>query len=423
MVTHFCKLNKVFVICFLFSMALMQQRARAESFNFYEQKCTEAAELGCKANLVVGTTCLVAAQGACKEFERIQHCGWQAAFLGLPIWTCEVVNGACKTYEQVCTEFNKVCNAGYKEVCKSTLRPFSQIKDELVWVAYQQYMQNIGSRNKGPLHTSVIALLQPFYQSDLRKVTVSVGKSSLGDGMTDCYDVHFPSDTLVRALQQGVHLISNKERQWVLHELKHADQCTALGGRKKYAIMWFGQLEITSNFRPDLIVADFLTTLNNKSMRSVHDAMPMEKDAERFAEEHIHKIQQASLEIEINKIVNAKVPTMKSAVVKSTNATMEIIATDTCTLSGRHSASSVQSCVVDLELIYTDVLGIINDDISRGEKYYADRYLKVNLERRKAACAALKATGRNIEMAKNNYEHCIIKSNLVIRRFVRSARE
>ncbi|MDA0737515.1 MAG: hypothetical protein O2999_14275 [Nitrospirae bacterium] len=55
-------LKSLFILGFLLSFS----HTGLADFNFYEEKCEEVAELGCKEPLVPGPKCLVTAQGACK---------------------------------------------------------------------------------------------------------------------------------------------------------------------------------------------------------------------------------------------------------------------------------------------------------------------------------------------------------------------
>src|SRR5262245_7657340 len=112
----------------------------------------------------------------------------------------------------------------------NTVRPFDDIKNELTWLVYQEY--------------SIIDRLQEYYKTDLRMIRISKGSGMGGEAITDCTHIRFPEGSLVQSLHQGTLLAEDKDNlRWLLHELRHSDQCSNIGGRKQYANMWFRQFE------------------------------------------------------------------------------------------------------------------------------------------------------------------------------------
>jgi len=97
------------------------------------------------------------------------------------------VNGACREYEKRCEEYEQVCKAGYKKACKNVVRPFDDIKNELTWLVYQEYMSQLGDENGGPLSDYFTTRLQEFYKTDLRVIRISKGKGLGGEGNNGLY--------------------------------------------------------------------------------------------------------------------------------------------------------------------------------------------------------------------------------------------
>lgn len=64
---------------------------------------------------------------------------------------------------------------------------------------------------------------------------------------------------------------------WLLHELQHYNQCKRIGGRDHYALMWFRDLGNT--------------LLKSGILKTIHDRMPMEKEAISSADTLCKQIQ------------------------------------------------------------------------------------------------------------------------------------
>jgi hypothetical protein len=97
--------------------------------------------------------------------------------------------------------------------------------------------------------------------------------------MTDCSNIYFPSGSGMIDMIENGKLFDEKYKddlKWLLHELTHCEQCEALGGRDAYAATWFGELAATT-------ITQLILNPGNVNEKLLHDAMPMEKEAEQKA--------------------------------------------------------------------------------------------------------------------------------------------
>ena len=99
---------------------------------------------------------------------------------------------------------------------------------------------------------------------------------------TDCAVTWFNSQPYVDALAAAG---PNADYFWLLHELTHVEQCTAIGGRERYANRWWNEMTtaattrgVTINFNqtPEALAAQI-----GAVFAQVHDIMPMEIAASR----------------------------------------------------------------------------------------------------------------------------------------------
>jgi len=283
------------ILPFIFFALFLQPCFVNAEFDFYHEDCTRVAANGCAAPLVQGPKCLVTAQGPCKEYEKIRECDWeQSAPVGLPQWKCVHVKGACVAYEQVCERYEKICTAGYRKVCNKTLKPYVEIRDELAWAIYQPYMRHIGSNNKKPLQRSIVSELQPYFQTDLKNITVASGAPPATTGITDCSALYFPDVSVVDALVNGKAITSDNSLRSVLHAFRHTEHCSKMGGRKKYAAAWFSRIDITMRPRIDLVIKETLDKLSSRGSNYLHAVMPMEADASNFALKYLDIVKKAT---------------------------------------------------------------------------------------------------------------------------------
>jgi hypothetical protein len=87
-------------------------------------------------------------------------------------------------------------------------------------------------------------------------------------GITDCNKAYFSNSTFVSKAANG-DLTSDEDFFLLFHEMQHYVQCTNAGGRNAYALRWFGELGTT--------------VLTTQDPFAIHDAMPMEGDADMVA--------------------------------------------------------------------------------------------------------------------------------------------
>ena len=147
-------------------------------------------------------------------------------------------------------------------------------------VAYQSYFKAIGSGvNLHPLHERWRTELAPYFDHDLKPIRVGVSKPLGNTAITDCSTIYWPEGTgIVKKLADGTDLTEN-ELRWALHELTHTEQCHEAGSRNGYAYLWFSQLS-----GPTLAqITSHLSDPAKMSHRNIHDALPMEKDADKKA--------------------------------------------------------------------------------------------------------------------------------------------
>jgi len=149
--------------------------------------------------------------------------------------------------------------------------------------AYQAYFAAIDAgADMRRLPYAVKQKLEPHY-SGLNLDRVWYGESRYlvipDTAMTDCSRMYFPSDSGIIGIIEKGHLFEKKYRDdlhWLLHELTHSQQCQAQGGRDEYAKLWFGDLAAVT-------ITQLLIDPRNVNDRMLHDAMPMEKNAEQNA--------------------------------------------------------------------------------------------------------------------------------------------
>jgi hypothetical protein len=146
-----------------------------------------------------------------------------------------------------------------------------------LWDLYRAYMAVMGSGVA--LHSLpevYVEELQPrFPNVDLRGVRFGYSSSQpAGNATTDCNVVYFNDAGFVTRLRRA-ELSLSEEWDWLLHELRHTEQCAEIGGRQNYAERWFRELGlaflVTNLARPAEIFDE------------LHDAMPMEDDADARA--------------------------------------------------------------------------------------------------------------------------------------------
>lgn len=124
--------------------------------------------------------------------------------------------------------------------------------------------------------------LAPYYVDQLLE-KVWYGESHhlaiKNTAMTDCGNIYFPVESGMVDIIENGKLFDKRYRndlKWFLHELTHCEQCAELGGRDAYAATWFGELAATT-------ITQVILDPGNVNEKLLHDAMPMEKEAEQKA--------------------------------------------------------------------------------------------------------------------------------------------
>jgi hypothetical protein len=109
-------------------------------------------------------------------------------------------------------------------------------------------------------------LLAPFYPGlDLARVRVGFSDRQPPDNATtDCLDIFFANAQVAERVQDA-GLSDEDDIRWLLHELRHAEQCMTLGGRDFYAARWLGELGVSF--------------VQNADLGTLHSRIPMEGDA------------------------------------------------------------------------------------------------------------------------------------------------
>ena len=145
---------------------------------------------------------------------------------------------------------------------------------------YKAYFKRVdqGKKKSTKLPANLINMLKSHFRG-LKKVTAFESKNVHGqNAMTDCMKIYFPANSgMINKIKNG-YFLNKKDNnlQWLLHELQHTQQCQRVGGRAKYANVWFKQVKTTT-----LIAANSGQAINEKS---IHDSMPMEKEADSTAD-------------------------------------------------------------------------------------------------------------------------------------------
>ncbi len=155
---------------------------------------------------------------------------------------------------------------------------------------YRIYMARLSKGAKmRPLHPRYRAVLSPYYpELDLSRVRLGYSpRQPLRNATTDCLNIYFNDATAVEHFATGRAKIYFKEDRpdpdsthldWLLHELRHAEQCMEEGGREGYARRWFIELS-----RSGML-------LLKGSSQQLHDAMGMEEDAEAVAQRLLERL-------------------------------------------------------------------------------------------------------------------------------------
>lgn len=162
-------------------------------------------------------------------------------------------------------------------------------QDAALYGAYSSYMYWVDSGayiRSVRLPANLQRLLDPYYDYNLANVKISYTSRFSSLAMTDCKHIYFGERAIVNKLKRGEKL-TNREFHWMAHELTHVGQCVKIGGRKKYALRWFG--EVGDNAITQIGRGKFTAILNNildaQKLARYDNEMAMEVHADRHADE------------------------------------------------------------------------------------------------------------------------------------------
>lgn len=156
------------------------------------------------------------------------------------------------------------------------------------YASYRIYMAWLASGvsgGYGRLPAPLAKELLPKYRHDLGEARVAfTDKLPNGLAVADCKTVYFGNEKLVEALRQGSEL-TDGQRRWLAHELTHGEQCERWGGREAFAKTWFGQADASAwhVVKAGGAFDALREYLRTRYIRGLHDAMPMEIEADERA--------------------------------------------------------------------------------------------------------------------------------------------
>jgi len=162
-----------------------------------------------------------------------------------------------------------------EEACRAraTLCRAREVLCEGRMALYAQVIAFVGDGvTTHPLSPRLAAGLQRFYpRSDLARVRVGFAPNQPPENaITDCETIYFANAGTVARVRDGT-IRDDVDWIWLLHELRHTEQCRILGGRDAYALAWMEDVPLQDLGRGEIDPA------------AIHDAMPMERDASERA--------------------------------------------------------------------------------------------------------------------------------------------
>jgi len=158
------------------------------------------------------------------------------------------------------------------------------------YFTYQIYMGGLamGARDGyARLPPRLAADLAPHYAHDLAGASYAhTAMLPKHLAVADCKTVYFGDAAIVEHLRAGSPL-TKRELRWLSHELTHGEQCERWGGRAKFARTWFSQAgeqawNVVRRGATSEAVQEYLRT---KNIAELHDAMPMEIEADDRAKD------------------------------------------------------------------------------------------------------------------------------------------
>jgi hypothetical protein len=154
--------------------------------------------------------------------------------------------------------------------------------------AFETWMQQLDTgQPRHPLPESYRTVLRPYYPKvDLGAIRFAFSdRQPFDNATTDCDTIYFNDAAYVETLRDAR---PNPRLEWLLHELVHPEQCAAAGGREGYAKRWWAEIEAAvaaSHETVDLFQdSDAIMAQLEKLSARLHDAMPMEREADTRAQ-------------------------------------------------------------------------------------------------------------------------------------------
>lgn len=132
---------------------------------------------------------------------------------------------------------------GEQEVVGSVSNIAKQSGEEIIYSGYKSYMYWVDQGVRGGtirLPKNLTDILKPYYKNNLGDVRVAYTTRFSDLAMTDCTLIYFGNQSVVNKIKDAKKL-EKWEFEWLTHEVAHTEQCNKVGGRKKYANMWFKQ--------------------------------------------------------------------------------------------------------------------------------------------------------------------------------------
>jgi len=148
----------------------------------------------------------------------------------------------------------------------------SQLQDKSYSISANQYFKS-----------DFVEQYQSFFDAPLQDIKFRVFNGGWfgTKAVTDCKTIYLPENSRIHWLVSGYIPFGTDDSawKWLLHEMKHANQCSDLGSRKAYGVYWFENLISVGviSFQELMLGTFFLDPID------FHDDMPMEKDAESYA--------------------------------------------------------------------------------------------------------------------------------------------
>lgn len=158
------------------------------------------------------------------------------------------------------------------------------------YASYRIYMAWLASGVRGgygALSAPLASRLDPHYGHDLSAAAYAyTSRLPATLAVADCTTVYFGNESTVAVLRRGEQL-TTRQLRWLAHELTHGEQCERWGGRAQFARTWFSQAnaQAWSTVRSGRGWAALGEWLRTRYIRDLHDAMPMEIEADARARE------------------------------------------------------------------------------------------------------------------------------------------